>query len=148
MPERATMTQATMARPDTPRRSLPSFPLVTVVLAGALLCVAMAYALREPDFVPRVTVDNPSPLDINVSVRSTPDGPRLLLATVPGQQAVSNQDVLDQGDEWIFAFASGGVDGGTLRVPRAKLAGDDWRVTVPDDVLARLRSGSYTPVDR
>jgi hypothetical protein len=122
--------------------------LVTVVLAGALLCVAMAYALRAPDFVPRVSVENPSALDINVSVRSTPDGPRLLLATVPGGRAVNNQDVLDQGDEWIFAFSSGGVDGGTLRVTRAKLAGDDWRVTIPDDVVARLRSRSYTPVGR
>ena len=31
-----------------------------LVVVGALLCAAMAYALRDPDVVPRVTVDNPS----------------------------------------------------------------------------------------
>jgi hypothetical protein len=142
------MTQATMARPDTPRRTLPPFSAVALVVVGALLCVGMALALRDPEVVPRVTVENPSALDVSVDVRSAPDHARLLLATVPPTTEATNLDVLDQGDEWIFGFSSGGVDGGTVRVSRAKLAADGWRVVVPDAVIERLQSRSFVPAYR
>jgi hypothetical protein len=139
------MTQATMARPQSPRRTFPSLSIIALVVVGALLCAAMAYALRNPDIVPRVTVDNPSELEVNVSVRKANDSSRLLLATVPPTTSATNLDVLDQGDAWIFAFSSGGIDGGTLRVSRAKLAADDWRVAVPESVIQRLESGRFVP---
>ena len=139
------MTQATMARPQSPRRTFPSVTIVVLVVVGALLCAAMAYALRDPEVVSRVTVDNPSQLEVNVSVRPADDPSRLLLATVPPTTSASNLDVLDQGDDWVFSFSSGGIDGGTLRVSRAKLAADDWRVVVPDAVVQRLQSGSFVP---
>ena len=139
------MTQATMARPHVPRRTFPSLTLVALVIVGALLCAAMAYALRDPEVVPRVTVENPSQLAINVSVRPSDDASRLILATVPPTTSARNLDVLDQGDEWIFSFSSGGIDGGTLRVSRAKLAADDWRVAVPESVVQRLQSGTFVP---
>ena len=50
-PERAPMTQATMARPHVPRRTFPPLSLIALVVVGALLCAAMAYALRDPDVV-------------------------------------------------------------------------------------------------
>ena len=53
--------------------------------------------------------------------------------------------VLEQGDEWIFGFSSGGVEGGSLRVSRAQLAADGWRLEIPDDVTARLQQGSFVP---
>jgi hypothetical protein len=116
-----------------------------MIVVGALLCAAMAYALRDPDVVSRVTVDNPSELNVNVSVRSSDDASRLILATVPPTTAARNLDVLDQGDDWIFSFSSGGVDGGSVRLSRAKLAADGWRVVVPDSVIRRLQSASFIP---
>jgi hypothetical protein len=139
------MTQATMARPHAPRRAFPSPTIIVLVIVGALLCAAMAYALRDPAVVSRVTVDNPSQLDVNVSVRPSDDSSRLILATVAPTTSARNLDVLDQGDEWIFSFSSGGVDGGSIRVSRAKLSADDWRVVVPDSVIRRLQSGSFVP---
>jgi len=139
------MTQATMARPQSPRRTFPSLSIIALVVVGALLCAAMAYALRDPEVVPRVTVDNPSALEVNVSVRPANDPSRLLLATVPPTTTATNLDVLDQGDDWVFSFSSGGIDGGTLRVSRAKLAADGWRVVVPDSVIQRLQSGTFVP---
>jgi hypothetical protein len=139
------MTQATMARPHVPRRTLPSLSLIVLVVVGALLCVAMAYALRDPEVVPRVTVENPSTLNVNVDVRPARDDARLILATVPPRGTATNLDVLEQGDEWIFAFSSGGVDGGTLRVSRAKLAADGWRVEIPQSAIQRLQSGTFVP---
>jgi hypothetical protein len=105
----------------------------------------MAYALRDPEVVSRVTIDNPSRVDVNVSVQPTKDSARLILASVPPTTSATNLDVLDQGDEWIFSFSAGGVDGGTLRVSRAKLAADDWRLTVPDSVIQRLQSATFVP---
>jgi hypothetical protein len=137
-----------MARPHVPRRTFPPLPIIALVVVGALLCAAMAHALRDPDVVPRVTVENPSQLDINVSVRSSDDASRLILATVPPTTSAPNLDVLDQGDDWIFSFSSGGVDGGSIRLSRAKLAADDWRVVVPDSVVERLQSGSFVPAYR
>ena len=142
------MTQATMARPHVPRRTTPSFTVIALVVVGALLCVAMAYALRDPDVVSRVTIVNRSSIDVNVSVRPSRDGARLILATVPPASTTNNLDVLDQGDEWIFAFSSGGIDGGSVRVSRAKLAADGWRLAVPEDVVARLQTNAFVPADR
>jgi hypothetical protein len=139
------MTQATMARPHVPRRTFPPVSIVVLVVVAALLCAAMAYALRDPEFVPRVTVENPSQIGVNVSVRPADDASRLILASVPPTTSARNLDVLDQGDEWIFSFSSGGVDGGSVRVSREKLSAGDWRVVVPESVIQRLQSGVFVP---
>ena len=142
------MTQATMARPHVPRRTFPPLPLIALVVVGALLCAAMAYELRDPDVVARLTMENPSQLDVNVSVQPSPSGSRLVLPTVGANSTATSNDVLDQGDEWLFSFSSGGVDGGTLRVSRAKLAAGDWRVEIPESVVQRLQTGTYVPAYR
>src|SRR5947208_3041275 len=125
------MTQATMARPHAPRRAIPPISVIVLFVVGALLCVAMALALQDPDVVPRVTVENRGPIPINVDVRGATTGSRLVLDAVPAGSEAANLDVLDQGDTWIFDFSSGGVDGGSVRVSRVKLAADGWRVVVP-----------------
>jgi hypothetical protein len=142
------MTQATMARPHVPRRTFPPLSLIALVVVGVLLCALMIAALRAPKLVSRLTVTNPSSLDINVSVAPSTDGSRLLLATVPSGGSADNLDVLDQGDDWVFSFSSGGVDGGTIRESRAKLAADGWRLEIPQSVVDRLRSGSFVPAYR
>jgi hypothetical protein len=142
------MTQATMARPHVPRRTLPPLPVIALVVAGALLVVGVAYALRDPDVVARVTVDNPSSLEVNVDVQPSSDGPHLALTVVTPESESTTRDVLDQGDDWVFSFSSGGVEGGTLHVSRAKLAADGWRVVVPEDVITRLQTGTFVPANR
>lgn len=142
------MTHVTMARPRVPRRTVPPLPLIALVVAGALLCVVMTFALHDVDVVPRVTVENPSSFAVNVNVRPAGDGSRLILATVPPSTSVTNLDVLDQGDEWDFGFSAGGIDGGTLRVSRAQLVDDGWRVRIPESVVQRLQSGTYVPAYR
>jgi hypothetical protein len=142
------MTQATMARPDAPNRTQPPLFLVVLTIAAGLACLAMTYALREPDVVPRVTVENPGSIDVGVDVRSTPGGARLILSNVAPRARTTNLDVADQGDDWIFSFSSGGVDGGTLEMSRAQLAEDDWRIVIPDDVLTRLQTESFVPAYR
>jgi hypothetical protein len=142
------MTQVTMARPHAPRRAVPPLSVVVLVVVGTLLCAGMAAALRDPDVVPRVTVANHSAIPVNVSVRGTPAGNRLVLETVPAGGRASTLDVIDQGDEWIFGFSWAGVDGGSVRVSRATLAADGWRLTVPPEVIARLQNNPFVPAYR
>ncbi len=139
------MTQATMARPQSPRRTFPPVTVIVLAIVGVLLCAAMAYALRDPEVVSKVTIENPSGLDVNVSVRPAHDDARLILATVSPNTSATTLDVLDQGDDWVFSFSSGGIDGGSLRVSRSKLADDGWRVVVPQSVIQRLESGTFVP---
>jgi hypothetical protein len=142
------MTQATMARPHVPRRTLPPFSVIALFVLGALLCAAMAYVLRDPALVDQVTVDNPSSLEVSVDVRPSITGARLAVAAVPPDSQATTRDVLDQGDDWIFSFSSGGIEGGDLHVTRTQLAADGWRVVVPARVIDRLQSGSFVPADR
>jgi hypothetical protein len=117
-------------------------------VTGALLCFGMTLALADPDVVPRVTVVNDSAIPVNVDVRQTAGGARLILDTVQPRGAASTFDVIDQGDRWIFSFSSGGVEGGSVEVSRAKLAANGWRLRIPDDVTARLVAGPFVPAYR
>jgi hypothetical protein len=140
------MTQATLARPpQAPRRSLPPLSTLLLVVTGALLCLGMTLALADPDVVPRVTVVNDSAIPVNVDVRPTDGGARLILDTVQPRTSASTFDVMEQGDRWIFSFSSGGVDGGSVEVSRATLAADGWRLRIPDAVVARLVTGAFVP---
>lgn len=142
------MTQATMARPDAPRRTHLPLPLVLLVVVAAALSFGMTLALRGPDTVASVTLENPAPIALNVNVHSGNGGGALVLGTVPAQGSATHLDVLDQGDNWVFTFSAGGVDGGTVRVTRAKLAADGWRLEVPEAVVSRIEQGTFVPAYR
>jgi hypothetical protein len=142
------MSQVTMARPDAPRRTFPPLPLVALVIVAVLGCVGMTLALRNPDTVSRVELTNPGAIPVDVSVRASTDGADLVLGTVPAGGTADHHDVIDQGDDWTFAFSSGGVDGGTVRISRSKLAADGWRFAIPDSVITRLQQGTFVPAYR
>jgi hypothetical protein len=131
-----------MARPHAPRRSGPPVSVIILFVVGALLCVGMAFALRDPDVVARVTVTNTSTLAVNVDVRGTTSGNRLVLDTVPPGGRTANVDVLEQGDQWIFGFTSGGVDGGTVSSRWARRCSPPgcWRASAGVSVSPRSRS--------
>ena len=99
-------------------------------------------------YIKDLSVENPSSLEVDVSVRGSADGSSLILAPVPAATSATTQDVLDQGEEWFFSFSAAGVEGGTVRVSRAKLAADGWRVEVPESVIRQLQSGRFVPAYR
>ena len=92
-----------------------------------------------------MTLVNDSSLPVNVDVRQTDGGARLLLDTVQPSSSASMHDVIDQGGRWIFSFSSGGVEGGSVEVSRTKLAADGWRLRIPADVIRRLQAGEFVP---
>jgi hypothetical protein len=67
------------------------------------------------------------------------------VATAGKNTVTTTRDIVDQGDVWYFRFRASGVDGGELRVRRADLEHDGWRIVVPDrvvEVLGRERAGA------
>ena len=123
---------------------------VVVAVAAATLVVwlMIAVLLRDPRFVPRLRVDNPSGYDIRLDIAAVDRQSRLPLGVV-GQHCTSAfEDVIDPGDTWVVRFAAQGRDGGAVTVSRSQLDADGWTIRVPDEVVDRLRGAGAPPAPR
>jgi hypothetical protein len=115
-----------------------------LALAGIAVIAMLAWILRAPAFVDRVTVSNSTRYDINVDVAAS-DGRRLDLAYVEAGGSVAVRGVVDQGDRWTFRFSYGGTEAGRVSVDRARLERGDWTVEIPPRVEMRLDAAGYEP---
>lgn len=114
----------------------------------ALLLFLTAQMVEDPARVSRLGVSNVSAYQLEVSVGS-PDRPGAQgLGAVQRDGSRQFEEVLDQGDRWIFRFAYGGVPAGEIEVSRADLARSRWTVTAPAEVDARLGAAELTPSSR
>jgi hypothetical protein len=91
------------------------------------------------------TVVNPTPYDIGVEITDAQREGWLSLGDAEDRRATTFQEVLDQGGVWIVRFADG--EAGELRVTRADLERNGWRVQIPSEAEARLRP-SWGPPER
>jgi hypothetical protein len=132
-----------------PARAGSRAPLIALVVVGAIVALALlrlaAVAMDTPDAVDRVTIVNETDFGVDVDLRSAPDGARLLLGRALPAADTTRREVLDAGDVWIFSFLRAGVDAGEVRLTRDQLAAADWRVTVPDDVVATIEESGQNP---
>jgi hypothetical protein len=122
-----------------------------VVIGVAVAAVALALVFAGQQLLPtgatvrRITVNNPTPYHLEIDAAGTGPARAVTLGPIGREHEKTFEGVIDQGDEWIFRFASGGTDGGEIRVSRAQLEQDGWKVTVSDDVARRLRSAGVPP---
>lgn len=136
---------------DPPRPSPARAPRRTVVIGVAVAAVALALVFAGQQLLPtgatvrRITVNNPTPYHLEIDAAGTGPARAVTLGPIGREHEKTFEGVIDQGDEWIFRFASGGTDGGEMRVSRAQLEQDGWKVTVSDDVARRLRSAGVPP---
>jgi hypothetical protein len=119
--------------------------LAAVVYAAVIALLVGHLALQGPTFIPRVTVVNSSELDIVVDIAPARGEGSMWLTLVESDGTKATKDVIDQGSSWVFAFRSQGIDGGELVISRRDLESAGWRVTVPEEVVARLRERGATP---
>jgi hypothetical protein len=117
-----------------------SFPIIATIVAVAALMVASLELLDEPNHVSRLTIANPSEYALDVAVTSGGRHGWLALSGLPVGTTSDFHDVLDQGDTWIFSFRAQGRDGGEVSISRADLQAAGWNITVPGQVLDRLRA--------
>ena len=112
-----------------PLRRAVIFLLMASPIAG---CTSARY-------VDRIEIVNPTEYDLLVDVRPDQNASRLGLGLAKhGSQAIHEQ-VIDLGEEWIFAFSYVGEEVGSLAIKRSDLESAGWRVVIPDEVGAKLR---------
>lgn len=140
-------TVQTRPRPRPPG-SKRSWSLVALALAGAAAIALMSLvfaASRLPSYVDNVTVANPHQWDVGVEVSGAERDGWLGMGTVDRTGSYAFQQVIDQGQEWVFRFSYAGVDGGELVVPRSELEASGWKVTVPEQFAERMRTAGVGP---
>lgn len=93
----------------------------------------------SPPTVDRITIANPTGYDLDVDVTDRDGESWLPVVIVEAGTEDVVQEVIDQGDEWVFRFLHWGDPVGELRVTRSELEGSDWRVEVPAEVGERLQ---------
>lgn len=60
------------------------------------------------------------------------------VGTVQRATTSTFEEIVDQGDAWIFRFSTQGEDSGELQVARQQLERDGWRIRVPAEVGEQL----------
>jgi hypothetical protein len=139
---------------DPPRPSPARAPrrLAVIVVAVAVAAVALVAVaqrlLPSPAATRRITVDNTTPFHLEIDAAGTGPARAVTVGPIGREQQKTFDGVIDQGDEWIFRFASGGTDGGEMRISRAELQQDGWKVTVGEDVARRLQAAGVPPSPR
>lgn len=117
------------------RAGIADFAVAGVVVA---MLVAVPRFLDSPHLVDRLAVENPTGYDISIEV--TDQRRRGWVAVGTAQRATTSafEEIVDQGDVWIFRFSTQGEDGGELQVSRQQLERDGWRMRVPAAVGEQL----------
>jgi hypothetical protein len=103
-----------------------------------VLALLAASCSGPPPTVERITITNPTAYDLDVDVTGPGTEGRLPIAIVEAGTEQVAQEVIDQGEVWIFRFRHWGDVVGELRLTRAELERNAWRVEVPAEVGERL----------
>jgi hypothetical protein len=101
--------------------------------------------IEGPSHVDRLSFINPTVYDLHVDAT---DGARqgwVPLGTARRGETTAVEEVLDQGDAWIFRFSGQGEQGGELRLRREQLEGDGWKVVIPERTGAELQAKGAPP---
>jgi hypothetical protein len=115
---------------------------------AVLLIVAMVTIGRSangPDFVDHLTIVDGTAYTVDVDVAGARGDGWVGVGTVGAGRTARFEEVVDQGPTWLIRFSYADVDGGEVRVTRAQLERDGWRVTVPADVATRLAAAGLAP---
>ena len=104
-----------------------------------LLAVVGGACAGAPPTVERITIVNSTEYDIDVDVTGQDRQGWLPLAIVEARSEDAVEDVIDQGEVWIFRFEHFGDSIDELRLTREELEGSGWRVEIPPEVGQRLQ---------
>ena len=135
-------------RPHLPARTGTAGLWLVTAATGAFFLAVVEPALRVPPHVDHLVVENPHPWIVVVEAAG-PDGDGWVpVATVAREDSVRVDDVLDQGERWLFRFRAAGHPAGEVTVERSRLDAEGWRLTMPDAVAERLRDSGLAPSAR
>jgi len=106
---------------------------------GVTALLVVAQLMKEPNFVERIEVHNPTRYDITIHVAASQDDGWMAVGTAGRQGRSTFEEIYDQGDAWIFRFRAQGEEGGELRLSKSALERDKWRIDIPRAVEERLQ---------
>jgi hypothetical protein len=129
----------TPPRPPSARLGGAAIALAVVAVIVGVLSALAGIDVGESTTYRQVTLDNPSPYNVNVQVAGAQRDGWLDLGSFAREARRTVEEVADQGSQWVFHFSYGGVDAGELVISRERLADERWTITVPAGVPERLR---------
>lgn len=112
---------------------------VAVIAAVALAAVPASRLLEGPSFIDTLLVENPTRYDIRIDVSGEDGSGWMTIGTARREASSTFEEVIDQGEVWIFRFHAQAEEGGELRIERSELADDGWRLRIPDRVSEELQ---------
>jgi hypothetical protein len=120
------------------RRARTFFAMALLVAAVGVALVGAHELVRGPRFVDRLTIRNPTPSIVDVSVTDVDGKARAPVAALEPHITTVVRSVIDPGDPWILDFRIAGERVGRMRVSRAQLDRNDWRIVVPENALEQV----------
>jgi hypothetical protein len=143
------MNRPALARPDSPgrvhRRIRLGAGVVVLVLVAAVVLTFLAGLSAGPKTISRITFENPTVYALDIEVSPGTDTGWTSAGSVRQLSTTDVQEVIDQGDVWLFRFDSQGQSGGQVQLTRSELEAAGWRVAIPADVGCRLAAAGAPP---
>lgn len=99
----------------------------------------------SPSTVDRITIVNSTGYDLDVDVAGPEQASWLPVAIADAGSEELAEEVIDQGEVWVFRFVHWGDPVGELSLTRARLAEEGWRVEVPEEIEERLQQLGRPP---
>ena len=142
------MNRPAVAQPESQHRTHNARLGVGAIVLGLVTAVALALVVGRsagPGKVARLTFENPTVYAIEIEVSPGTGTGWTPAGSVRQQSTVDVEEVTDQGEVWLFRFASQGESGGELRLSRSELESSGWRIVIPPEVGTRLADAGAPP---
>ena len=143
------MNPPTVVRPETSKRTHRhvgiAMAAVVVGLAAAIGLTSVIELSSGPKTVSRITFENPTAYALDIEVSPGTGRGWTSAGSVRQKSTAEVNEVIDQGDVWLFRFDSQGATGGELRLSRTELEASGWRITIPAEVGNRLAGAGAPP---
>ena len=143
------MNPPTVVRPETSKRAHHHVGIavaaVVVGLAVAIGLTSLVELSSGPKTVSRITFENPTAYALDIEVSPGTGSGWTSAGSVRQKSTAEVNEVIDQGDVWLFRFDSQGASGGELRLSRTELEASGWRITIPAEVGDRLAGAGAPP---
>jgi hypothetical protein len=115
-----------------------------IVTACVLVLLVGTVVLDEPERVD-IEITNPTVFALSIEVTDTERDGWLPTGRLGPGATRTIQDVIDQGEVWVFRFGGQGRHGGELEVTRHDLERAAWHLVIPAAVGDRLAAQGAPP---
>ncbi len=116
------------------------------VLTAIGACIFLAVgACSDVSFVDEVTIVNDTEYSANVDVTDETRDAWLRLTSAQPQSTTTVEQIIDQGEMWVFRFDYVDKYQEEVEISRHELEQNDWTIEVPSSFEQRLRDLDVPP---